>query len=186
MRRQLSPAAHFLGKSRSTNSDSAGVDSHKTEQPFIGSHVDKKPDAVGRPMEILMVEDSITDARLAIEALRRGKVVHRMSMTRDGEEALQFLRREGIYARVPRPDLVLLDIGLPKMDGQELLKTVKLDGNLREIPFVILTQSDVHEEALRDQLPNADCYMRKPLNLERFLKVIGQLRAHWLSDVKLP
>jgi len=179
MRRQFSSAANRLVKSRTQGGDSRNID-----EPFSGSQVDL--DMVGRPMEILLVEDSITDARLAIEALRRGEVAHRMSIARDGEEALQFLQKKAIYARAPRPDLVLLDIGLPKMDGQQLLAIVKADENLRDIPIVIMTSSDVHEEALRDQLPSAECYMRKPLKLDRFLKVVFQLKAHWLSDVKLP
>lgn len=141
---------------------------------------------VGRPLEIVLVEDSIPDARLAIEALRRGDVMHRLSLVRDGEEALRFLFRQGIYARAPRADLVLLDIGLPKINGCEVLKEIKASEDLRDVPVVIMTSSSEHEEYLKPQLPDADCYMRKPVNMDRLLEVVSKLRAHWLSDVILP
>src|SRR5258708_4439024 len=102
-------------------------------------------DIVGRPMEILMVEDNLGDARLTIEALRGGRVKHGMTLVWEGEEAMQFLRREGSFARVPRPDLMLLDLDLPKKDGRELLAEIRADAELKSIPVVILTASQLHE-----------------------------------------
>ena len=143
-------------------------------------------ETIGRPMEILMIEDSLSDARLAIEALQRGKLVHRMTLMRDGEEALEFIRREGIYTKAPRPDLVLLDLGLPKLDGRTLLQEIKQDENLRSIPVVIMTVFQDDDQLLRSQLSEVDGYLHKPVDFEAFVQLVHQLRQHWLADVILP
>ena len=143
-------------------------------------------ETVGRPMEILLVEDSLTDAQLAIEALRRGQVKHRLTLVRDGAEAMTFLRQEGPFAKAPRPDLILLDLQLPKMDGREVLKQVKSDEKLKQIPVVILTASQTHEDILKSEDLFVDSYMIKPVDLDKFLEVVKQLKKFWLEDVILP
>ena len=140
----------------------------------------------GRPMEILLVEDNLTDARLTIEALKAGGVKHRLTLVWDGTEALEFLYQEGRFARAPRPDLILLDLTLPKTDGREVLTQIKSDYELKEIPVVILTASRTHEDILRTQLLHAEAYITKPLDLDKFLAVVRQLREIWAEDVILP
>jgi len=143
-------------------------------------------DTVGRPMEILLVEDNLEDARLTIEALKEGNVQCRVSLVRDGEEAMQFLRREGIFARVPRPDLILLDMQLPKLDGREVLAEVRGDDQLKSVPVVVLTASLVHKAILKGQNLRVDGYMTKPVSLEQFIDVVKSLRRSWLAEVILP
>jgi two-component system, chemotaxis family, response regulator Rcp1 len=143
-------------------------------------------DAVGRPMEILLVEDNLADARLAIEALKDGRIKHRMTLVRDGIEAMKFLQQEGIFSRAPRPDLILLDLELPKKDGRQVLVEVKQDYDLKNIPVVILTASKAHEDLLRSQLLHVEGYMTKPVDLGKFLDLVRQLKRFWLSDVVLP
>lgn len=140
----------------------------------------------GRPMEILLVEDSLTDARLTIGALRRGCSQHRLTLVRDGEEALAFLRQAGIFVRAPRPDLILLDLLLPKKDGLDVLAEIKAEFDLKDIPVVILTSSDAPEDRSRCQLLQVENYITKPVNLEKFLAVVKNLRDHWRSDVIVP
>jgi CheY-like chemotaxis protein len=147
---------------------------------------DHRSDTIGRPMEILMVEDNLADARLAIEALREGQVKHRLTLVRDGLEAMEFLNREGRFSRAPRPDLILLDLHLPRKDGREVLDEIKSDYELKEIAVVILTASDAHEDQLRSQLLHVDAYMTKPVDLDKFLGVVRQLKRYWLEDVMLP
>ncbi|MCE9547949.1 MAG: response regulator [Planctomycetia bacterium] len=144
------------------------------------------PDTVGRPMEILLVEDSLSDARLAIEALKEGRIIHRLSLVRHGTEAMEFLQQEGRFARAPRPDLVLLDLDLPGKDGREVLSEIKSDFELQHIPVVILTASRAHEDKLRGEMLHVDGYMVKPVELEKFLQLVRQLRRLWLDDVILP
>ena len=143
-------------------------------------------ETVGRPMEILLVEDSLTDAQLAIEALKRGQVKHRLTLVRDGLEAMAFLRQEGPFAKAPRPDLILLDLQLPKLDGREVLAHVKSDDNLKQIPVVILTASEAHEDILKSEDLFVDSYMTKPVDLDKFLALVKQLKKFWLEDVILP
>ncbi len=137
-------------------------------------------------MEILLVEDSLTDAQLAIEALKRGQVKHRLTLVRDGAEAMTFLRQEAPFAKAPRPDLILLDLQLPKMDGREVLTHVKSDEKLKQIPVVILTASQTHEDILKSEDLFVDSYMIKPVDLDKFLEVVKQLKKFWLEDVILP
>lgn len=141
---------------------------------------------VGRPMEILLIEDNQGDARLTIEALKDGDVKHRLTLALNGEEAMQFLRREKWFARAPHPDLILLDLNLPGKDGREVLREVKADLELKSIPVVILTTSEHDEDMLRSQELNVESYMTKPVNLEKFIAVVKQLRAYWQADVILP
>jgi chemotaxis family two-component system response regulator Rcp1 len=141
---------------------------------------------VGRPMEILLIEDNQGDARLTMEALKEGDVKHRLTLALNGEEAMQFLRREKWFARAPHPDLILLDLNLPGKDGREVLREVKEDLDLKNIPVVILTSSRHDEDILRSQGLNVEGYMTKPVNLEKFVGLVKQLQAYWQADVILP
>ena len=143
-------------------------------------------DTVGRPMEILLVEDSLEDARLTIQALTQGDVQCRLSLVRDGEEAMRFLRQEGIFARAPRPDLILLDMQLPKMDGRQVLTEVRADSELCGVPVVVLTASLVHKAVLTGEKLRVDGYMTKPVSLEQFIDVVKSLRRSWMAEVILP
>jgi CheY-like chemotaxis protein len=141
---------------------------------------------VGRPMEIMLVEDNFTDAALTIRALERGHVRHRLTLVRDGAEALEFLRRQGRFARAPRPDLILLDLNLPKIDGRELLATIKSDDELSSIPVVIMTGSDDYEDELRGQRLSVEGFVTKPVDMPKFLSLVKELKDYWMSDVILP
>jgi len=141
---------------------------------------------VGRPMEILLVEDNFTDAALTIRALERGKVRHRLTLVRDGEEALEFLKRQGRFARAPRPDLILLDLNLPKIDGRELLAAIKAEEALSSIPIVIMTGSQDYEDELRSQRLNVEGFVTKPVDMPKFLSLVKELKDYWMSDVILP
>jgi CheY-like chemotaxis protein len=141
---------------------------------------------VGRPMEILLIEDNFTDAALTIRALERGNVRHRLTLVRDGAEALEFLRRQGRFARAPRPDLILLDLNLPRIDGRELLSDLKSDDELSSIPVVIMTGSEDYEDELRSQRLNVEGYVTKPVDMPKFLEIVKELKDYWMSDVILP
>jgi two-component system, chemotaxis family, response regulator Rcp1 len=141
---------------------------------------------IARPIEILLVEDNLGDARLTQETLREAKVRNRLSHVRDGVEALAFLRREGAHADAPRPDLILLDLNLPRKDGREVLAEIKQDERLRRIPVVVLTVSQADEDILRVYNLNANCYITKPVDLEQFIKVVRSIEDFWLAIVKLP
>ncbi len=141
---------------------------------------------VGRPMEILLIEDSRADARLTMEALKAGRVKHRLTIVRDGEEAMMFLHQEKWFARAPRPDLILLDLNLPLKDGREVLQEVKADYDLAQIPVIVLTASQDHEDELRSQMLNVEGYMQKPVNVQDFIDRVRQLKAYWHADVILP
>ncbi len=142
--------------------------------------------AVGRPMEILLVEDGLVDARLTIGALQRAGFLHRLSLIRDGEEALEFVHRQGKFARAPRPDLILLDLMLPKKSGLEVLTDIKSDPALQNIPVVIMTASQTDQDRRDCDLHRVDAYVTKPVNLEKFLELIQKLKRFWLDDVVLP
>ncbi len=143
-------------------------------------------ETVGRPMEILLVEDDLEDAGLTIEALREGEVPCRISLVRDGEEAMQFARREGMFARAPRPDLILLDLKLPKKSGREVLAEIRANEQLRNIPVVVLTGSPTHRRILQEEDLHVDEYMTKPVDNEQFVGTVKSLRKYLLSDVILP
>jgi CheY-like chemotaxis protein len=138
------------------------------------------------PIRILLVEDSPGDVRLTIEALKDGKVRNDLSIVGDGVEALAFLNGEGKYAEAPRPDLILLDLNLPRMDGRELLAIIKQDDNLKRIPVVVLTTSEAEADVLRVYDLNANCYITKPVDLDKFITVIKAIEDFWLTIVKLP
>jgi CheY-like chemotaxis protein len=138
-------------------------------------------------MEILLVEDNLADACATIVALKEGKIPHRLTLIRDGMEAMEFLRQEGKFARVPRPDLILLDLQLPYKDGREVLKEVKADYDLKNIALVVMTASHDDQDRLQSELLHVDSYVTKPVDLEKFLSLVKQLRKqYWLRDVILP
>jgi two-component system, chemotaxis family, response regulator Rcp1 len=140
----------------------------------------------GTPIEILLVEDSPGDVRLTQEALRDAKVRNHLSITTDGVEAMEFLRRRGRHAKAPRPDLILLDLNLPKKGGREVLAEIKADTELKTIPVVVLTTSSSDEDILRSYRLHANCYVTKPVDLDSFLKVVNSVENFWLAIVKYP
>ena len=137
-------------------------------------------------IEVLLVEDSIGDVRLTREAFNDAKVHINLHVAADGTEAMAFLRREGQYGGVARPDLILLDLNLPKKDGREVLREIKESESLMSIPVVILTTSDAEADILRSYQLHANCYITKPVGLEGFLTVVRSIDSFWLSVVKLP
>jgi two-component system, chemotaxis family, response regulator Rcp1 len=139
-----------------------------------------------REIEILLVEDNQGDARLTIEALQEAKVHNHISHVRDGVEALTFLRRQDPYTQVPRPDLILLDLNLPRKDGREVLAEIKNDDNLKRIPVVVLTTSEAEEDILKAYNLSANCYVSKPVDLDQFMKVVRCIEDFWLAIVRLP
>lgn len=143
-------------------------------------------DTIGSPIEILLVEDNPGDVRLTLEAFKDCKVSNNLNTVGDGEAAMAFLRREGSYANVPCPDLILLDLNLPKKDGREVLKEIKADKILRRIPVVILTTSQAEEDIIKAYGLNANCYICKPIDLDQFTKIIRSIEEFWLTIVKLP
>jgi CheY-like chemotaxis protein len=140
----------------------------------------------GRPVEILLVEDSPGDVRLTREALHEGKIRNNLSVVPDGVEALAFLRREGRYAGAPRPDVILLDLNLPRKDGREVLAEIKADDRLRRIPVVILTTSADERDIMRAYELHANCYITKPVDFEQFIGVVQAIESFWLTVVTLP
>ena len=146
-------------------------------QPFGGGKM---------PIEILLVEDSAGDVRLTREAFRDAKVLVNLHVVPDGEEAMAFLGREGKNADKPRPDLILLDLNLPKKDGRAVLSEIKGNPNLKTIPVVILTTSASKADVFKSYLLHANCYISKPVNLDGFLKVVESIDEFWLSIVRLP
>ena len=139
-----------------------------------------------QPVEILMVEDNPRDARLAVEALKDSKVRNNLHHVSDGEEALDFLRQRGAYAGVPVPDLILLDLNLPRKDGREVLAEVKEDPRLRLIPVVVMTSSEAERDLVRSYDLHANAYVVKPLDLDRFIEVVQAIEDFWFAIVKLP
>lgn len=140
----------------------------------------------GYPVEILLVEDNPGDVRLTQEAFKEAKVRNNLYVAGDGVEALAFLRQQGLHRSAPRPDLILLDLNLPRKDGREVLAEIKADDNLRRIPVVILTTSSAEEDILRTYDLHANCYITKPVDLDQFVKVVQSIENFWLTIVKLP
>jgi len=138
------------------------------------------------PIEILMVEDSPSDALLAREALTQAKVWNRLHVVEDGVEALAFLRCEGLYAHAPRPHLILLDINLPRKDGREVLAEIKADVDLRTIPVVVLTTSKAENDILKAYGLHANCYIVKPVDFQQFIEVVQSIEHFWFTVVALP
>lgn len=145
-----------------------------------------KDDREGRPVEILLVEDNPADVELTQEALHEHKIRNNLSVVTDGEKAMAFLRRAPGYEDAPRPDLMLLDLNLPRKDGREVLAEVKADPALKTIPVVILTTSKAEEDILRSYELQANCYVTKPVQLSQFLEVVRAIDAFWLTIVQLP
>ncbi|HKU72217.1 MAG TPA: response regulator [Burkholderiales bacterium] len=138
------------------------------------------------PVEILLVEDNPGDVRLTREALKEGKVYSNLHWAKDGVEALQFLKREGKHDTAPRPDIILLDLNLPKKDGREVLAVIKKDSVLKHIPVVVLTTSEAEEDVLKSYELHANCYVTKPVDLEKFIHVVQSIDRFWLTVVTLP
>jgi chemotaxis family two-component system response regulator Rcp1 len=146
----------------------------------------QKSHALSAPIEVLLVEDSPGDVRLTREALKDAKMHINLSVVSDGTEAMAYLRREKIHAEAPRPDLILLDLNLPKMDGRDVLKEIKESDALKSIPVVILTTSASPVDVERSYQLHANCYITKPVDLQGFIKVVRSIDDFWLSVVKLP
>lgn len=142
--------------------------------------------AESRLIDILLVEDNPGDVRLTEEALREGKVKNRLFVVNDGVEAIAYLRREADYQTAVKPDLILLDLNLPRKDGRQVLEEIKADPGLRTIPVVVLTTSDAEEDILKSYNLHANCYITKPVDLEQFLRIVQSIEDFWLSVVKLP
>jgi CheY-like chemotaxis protein len=144
------------------------------------------PRPAGQPIEVLLVEDDPGDVLLIKEAFEFNKVFNNLHCVSDGEQALAFLRREGEYADAPRPDLVLLDLNLPRKDGREVLADVKADEALRTIPVVVLTTSEAEEDVLRSYQLHANAYVTKPVDFDRFIEVVRQIDEFFVQVVRLP
>ncbi len=140
----------------------------------------------GKIIDILLVEDNPGDVRLAQEALKESKVRNRLFVVEDGVEAMAFLRQQGMYAGKPRPDLILLDLNLPRKSGREVLAEVKSDENLKRIPVVVLTVSKAEEDIIKCYSYHANCYITKPLDFNQFMEVTKAIEEFWLTIVKLP
>ena len=139
-----------------------------------------------RPIEILLVEDNPGDVRLTVEALREGRVPNNLHVASDGVEALEFLRRAGQFANAPRPDMILLDLNLPRKDGREVLAEIKEDPDLRRIPIVVLTTSQAERDVLQSYNLHANCYITKPVDIDAFFTVVRSIDSFWLAVVRLP
>jgi len=142
--------------------------------------------APSRDIEILLVEDNPADVQLTIEALKDAKLNNHLSVAEDGVEATAFLRREGKYANAPRPDLILLDLNMPRKNGREVLKDIKSDEDLKTIPVVILTTSEAEQDIVKSYRLNANCYVTKPVDFFQFMKVVKAIEDFWMCIVKLP
>jgi len=142
--------------------------------------------ALGRPVEILLVEDNPGDVDLTRETLQDSKLLNHMNVVGNGVEAMAYLRRQGKYAEATRPDLILLDLNLPKKDGREVLAEVKADDRLRRIPVVVLTTSSAEQDILQTYDLHANCYITKPVNLDQFSAVVRAIKEFWFTIVKLP
>ncbi|MBZ0296563.1 MAG: response regulator [Anaerolineae bacterium] len=137
-------------------------------------------------IEILLVEDNPGDVRLTQEALKDSKLNNNLHVARDGVEAMAFLYREGVFADAPRPDIILLDLNLPRKDGREVLEEIKRDDVLKRIPIVVLTTSEDEQDILRSYDLHANCYITKPVDLSRFLTIVKTIESFWFTIVKLP
>lgn len=140
----------------------------------------------GSPIEILLVEDNPDDAELTIETLQEGRIRNNINLVEDGVKAMCFLRREEPYAEAPRPDLILLDLQLPRKNGREVLAEMKSDANLRSIPVVIMTTSSAEQDIFESYNLHANCYITKPIELDDFINVVRKIEEFWLTIVKLP
>lgn len=139
-----------------------------------------------KPIEVLLVEDNIGDVRLTQEALKEGRLMVNLTVARDGLEAMEMLQRVNGHTNAPRPDLVLLDLNLPRKDGREVLQEIKADAELKTIPVVVLTTSDADNDILSTYGSHANCYITKPVDMERFVEIVKMLEEFWFTIVKLP
>jgi two-component system, chemotaxis family, response regulator Rcp1 len=144
------------------------------------------PEEAVMPIDILLVEDSPSDAKLTAKTFKKAKVLNTLHIVEDGVEAMNFLRQLGDYQNAPRPDLILLDLNLPRKDGRKVLAEIKEDPNLQNIPVVVLTTSESEEDILKSYKLRANCYITKPVTLQRFIKVVESIEDFWLTVVKLP
>jgi len=144
--------------------------------------IKKKP----RPVEILLIEDNPGDVRLTKEALKEGKIINNLHVTEDGVEALAYLRKQGKFKNEPLPDLILLDLNLPRKDGRELLVEIKEDQNFKHIPVVVLTTSKAEADIIKSYESHANCYITKPVDMNQFIKIVKSIEFFWFSIVKLP
>jgi two-component system, chemotaxis family, response regulator Rcp1 len=140
----------------------------------------------GTPIEVLLVEDSPGDVRLTQEAFRSANPTIHLHVATDGAEAMVFLRHQGAHSNAPRPDLILLDLNLPKMDGREVLAHIKQDADLKTIPTIILTTSDDEVDIVKSYKLQANCYLNKPVQLDQFDNLVRSINDFWLRDAKLP
>jgi len=138
------------------------------------------------PIKILLVEDQPADVRLTEEVFKAGKVANELHVAGDGEQAMRFLRREGEHAEAPRPDLVILDLNLPRMDGREVLQAIKSDDALKKIPVLVLTTSAAERDILQAYERHVNAYITKPIDLDDFVAVVRSIEEFWLSIVRLP
>jgi CheY-like chemotaxis protein len=139
-----------------------------------------------KEVRILLVEDNEGDIVLTMEALKEARILNSIDVIRDGEEAIQFLKKEGQYTSASTPDLIFLDINLPKLDGTEILSAIKNDPTLKVIPVIMLTTSDSERDVMKSYYNHANCYITKPVDLEKFMEVIHSIKSFWISIVKLP
>jgi len=154
-----------------------------TTAPETGTQLDPH---LGRPVQVLLVEDSPSDAAMTIEAMHEGRIVNQVHVATDGEMAMAFLRRQGPFAEAPRPDLILLDLNLPRMDGREVLREVKDDPILKTIPVIVLTTSAAEEDILKSYELHANAYVTKPVAFEAFFSAVRGIEDFWLALVHLP
>ena len=140
----------------------------------------------GRPIEILLIEDSPSDAALTMEALQAGKIVNNLNCVVDGVEAMAYLRKQGRFTESSRPDLIMLDLNLPKKDGREVLQELKSDPSLKLIPVIVLTTSSADKDVLQSYALNANCFITKPVDFQQFIDVVRSVERFWLSIVTLP
>jgi two-component system, chemotaxis family, response regulator Rcp1 len=139
-----------------------------------------------QPIQILLIEDQPADVRLTKEILSDGKVANEVHVVHDGEQAMEFLRREGDFANSPRPDLVLLDLNLPRMDGREVLAEIKSDPELMAVPVIVLTTSSAERDVLDAYKHRANAYVTKPIDLDQFVSAVASIEQFWLTFVRLP
>ena len=159
--------------------------SRRHSEPMTLSDPSSHP-IFGRPIEILLVEDDHDEASLTMETLAEGRIRNNVSLVHDGVDALTFLRREGSYANAPRPDLILLDLDLPRKNGREVLADVKQDPDLKRIPIIIMSSSSAEKDVLASYSLHANCYVTKPLDLDEFIAAVRKIEDFWISFVKLP
>lgn len=143
-------------------------------------------ESLGRPIEVLLVEDDPADVELTLEVMDRTRLKVQMNVVKDGVEAMEYLRRDGKYTDSIRPDLVLLDLNMPRKDGREVLREIKADEGLKSIPVVILTTSDSDEDIIMTYATGANCYITKPVGLDQFIKVVRSIENFWFTVVKYP